>query len=57
MAGARWTGLLVGLLLGYAVWIWTDSFVLWIVILAMGMTVGSGIARSRARHTQERGNE
>jgi hypothetical protein len=49
LARARWLGLFVGLLLGIAVWIWTGVFVLGIVVLAAGITVGSGIARGRSR--------
>lgn len=49
---ARWFGLLVGSLLGIAVWIWTGAFVLGIVVLAVGMTVGSGIARRRATRSR-----
>jgi hypothetical protein len=49
VALAMRVGMLVGTLVGLAVWYWTKKPVLGILVLATGMTIGSGIARRRAR--------
>ncbi|MGA9597859.1 MAG: hypothetical protein WBV06_17015 [Acidimicrobiia bacterium] len=49
VALAMRVGMLVGMLVGLAVWYWTKKPDLGILVMATGVTIGSGIARRRAR--------